>query len=67
MPIEKAITFISSNVAQALGLPGQGVVEKGACANACLFTEDLELKGVVSRGRVMMRDGEIIVKGTFEY
>ena len=67
MPIEQAITFISSNVAEALGLPGQGVIEKGACANACLFTEDMELKGVVSRGRVMMRDGEIIVKGTFEY
>ncbi len=66
MPIEQAITFASSNVAQALGLPGQGVVAEGGCANACLFTEDFELKSVVSRGRVMMREGEIVVKGTFE-
>ena len=35
--------------------------------NACLFTEDFELKGVFARGREMMRDGEILVKGTFEY
>ena len=67
MPIEQAITFTSSNVAQALGLAGHGVVETGACANACLFTEDFELKGVFARGREMMRDGNIIVKGTFEY
>ena len=39
----------------------------GACANACLFTEDFELKGVFARGREMMRDGAILVKGTFEY
>lgn len=67
MPIEQAVTFTSSNVAQALGLAGHGVVEAGACANACLFTEDFELKGVFARGREMMRDGNVIVKGTFEY
>lgn len=67
LPIEQAITFTSTNVAKALGLAGHGVVETGACANACLFTEDFELKGVFARGREMMRDGEIIVKGTFEY
>ena len=67
MPIEKAITFISSNVGQALGLAGQGVVEVGGCANACLFNDSLELTTVVSRNHVMMRDGEIVIKGTFEY
>ena len=67
MPIEKAITFISSNVGQALGLAGQGVIEVGGCANACLFNDSLELTTVVSRNRVMMRNGEIVLKGTFEY
>ena len=67
MPIEKAITFISSNVGQALGLAGQGVIEVGGCANACLFNGSLELTTVVSRNRVMMRNGEIVLKGTFEY
>ena len=67
MSIEQALTFTTSNVASALGIKGHGVIETGACANACLFTEDFELKGVFARGREMMRDGEILVKGTFEY
>ena len=67
MPIEQALTFTTSNVAGALGIKGHGVIETGACANACLFTEDFELKGVFARGHEMMRDGEILVKGTFEY
>ena len=66
MAIEKALPFVTSNVASALGLAYQGVVAKGACGNACLFTEDFTLTDVVARGRVMMRDGEVVVKGTFE-
>lgn len=66
MTIEKALPFVTSNVASALGLADQGVVAKGACGNACLFTEDFTLTDVVARGRVMMRDGEVVVKGTFE-
>lgn len=66
MAIEKALPFITSNVASALGLADQGVVAKGACGNACLFTEDFRLTDVVARGRVMMREGEVVVKGTFE-
>lgn len=66
MSIEKALPFVTSNVASALGLADQGVVAKGACGNACLFTEDFRLTDVVARGRVMMREGEVVVKGTFE-
>lgn len=66
MAIEKALPFVTSNVASALGLADQGVVGKGACGNACLFTEDFRLTDVVARGRVMMREGEVVVKGTFE-
>ncbi len=67
MPIEKAISFISSNVGKALGLAGQGVIEEGGCANACLFNDAMELTTVISRNTVMMRDGVIVQKGTFEY
>lgn len=67
MPIGQAVSFISSNVGAALGLPGQGVIEVGGCANACLFNDAMELTTVISRNRVMMRNGEIIQKGTFEY
>ena len=66
VPIEKALPVITKNVATALGLPGQGVIETGACANALLFDDNFELKYVVARDKVMMRDGEIVRKGTFE-
>lgn len=66
MPIEQALLFTTKNVGDALGFKDQGRVEVGACANACLFTEDFNLTHVVARGRVMMRDGEVVVKGTFE-
>lgn len=66
MPIEEALAFTTKNVGAALGLADQGVVKKGACANACLFNDAFELTDVFARGRGMMRSGEIVVKGTFE-
>ena len=61
-----ALTFDTTNVADALGLKDQGRVETGACANACLFDENWNLTDVVSKGRFLMRNSEVIVKGTFE-
>ena len=66
MPIEETLAFTTKNVGAALGLADQGVVKKGACANACLFNDAFELTDVFARGRGMMRSGEIVVKGTFE-
>lgn len=66
LPIEQAISFGTENVGKALGLKNQGVIKEGACANACLFDDNMNLTHVVARSQVMMRDGEIVVKGTFE-
>ena len=66
VPLERALVFDTINVANALGLKDQGRIEENACANACLFNDSLELTEVISKGRVMMRGGEVVVKGTFE-
>ena len=66
VPIEKALPVATKNVGMALGLPDQGVIAKGACGNALLFDSNFELKYVVARSKVMMRNGEIVAKGTFE-
>ena len=66
MSIGQAVSFATKNVADALGLPDQGRIEKGAVANLCLFDGNGNLTEVLSKGRVMMRSGEIVVKGTFE-
>ena len=34
--------------------------------SGCLFDENMNLRHVFALGQQMMRDGEIVVKGTFE-
>lgn len=64
--IEQAFKLITSNPAKNLGLKHKGRVEVGFDADLCFFNTDLELTDVFAKGRQMMRDHEIIVKGTFE-
>ena len=66
MPIEKVLPVATKNVGMARGLPDQGVIAKGACANALLFDDNFDFKYVIAHDKVMMRNGEIVVKGTFE-
>lgn len=61
-----ALRPITSNVADALQLKGYGHIAKDQCANVCVMDEDLTLSMVVSRGKIMMRDKTVLVKGTFE-
>lgn len=63
---EQALPFLTSNVARHLGLPGKGEVKVGNSADFCLFDADFGLRHVLSKGRMLMRDGEVVVKGTFE-
>ena len=64
---ENVLPFVTKNVATSLELAGKGVVAEGACADFCLFDENFELRDVFARGRALMRSGELLVKGTFEY
>lgn len=66
VPLATALRFITSSPADALALKGYGHVAKGMVANLCLLNQDLEIEAVMSRGRLMMRDKELLVKGTFE-
>ena len=65
--LETALPFITSNVAKALALyPRKGAVQAGSDADLVLLDQDLNINGVIARGRCMMLDGEVLVKGTFE-
>ncbi len=66
MSVSDALSLITRNVADGLGLGCQGRVSTGACGNAVLMDADFNIRTVIARGRVMMRDEELIVKGTFE-
>jgi len=63
----EALSFFTSNPAKALELfPEKGCIAPGADADLLLMGEALALDTVIAGGRVMMEDGELLVKGTYE-
>ena len=65
-PLESIFACASANPAKWLKLPGKGRLEKGCDADMMLLDKDCTLQTLVARGRVMMRDRHVLVKGTFE-
>jgi beta-aspartyl-dipeptidase (metallo-type) len=66
LPLETVLPLITTNPARHLELKGKGRIEAGMDADLCLFTEDMNLCHVMAKGKFLMRNKEIIVKGTFE-
>ncbi len=65
--LEEAIKPFTSNVAKVLKLDKEvGFVKEGYFANLVLLNEDLEIETVISQGQIMMKNGEILRKGTYE-
>lgn len=67
VPLEIALQPVTVNPARILKLRGKGVLAAGADADITLLDpKTLEIRGVLARGRWLMRDGDVLVKGTFE-
>ena len=65
--LEKALPFITSNVARALELyPRKGCIAEGSDADLVLLDEGYQIDTVLAKGRIMMQDKQVLVKGTFE-
>ena len=65
--IEDAIKVITSNVAEILKLSNKGSIEKDKDADLVLVDESsLEIDTVIAMGKVMVQNGEAVVRGTFE-
>ncbi|MDV3429445.1 MAG: beta-aspartyl-peptidase [Bacillota bacterium] len=65
--LEDAIKVITSNAADHLSLKGKGKIEKDRDADIVLLAkEDLNIRSVISGGKEVMKNGELLVKGTFE-
>lgn len=61
-PVQAALSLITSNVADALGLPDQGRIAENACANAVLLDQELNIRTVISRGKIAMHNGKCYIK-----
>ena len=64
--IEDALKLTTVNPAKNLGLAKKGKLEIGCDADICLFSKDFELLDVFARGRHMMHQKNILVRGNFE-
>jgi beta-aspartyl-dipeptidase (metallo-type) len=67
LALEVALQTITANPARILKLRGKGQLAAGADADLVLVDpQSLAIRGVIARGRWLMRDGEPAARGTFE-
>lgn len=67
MPLEQALQPITTNVASTLLLAGRkGTLEVGADADLVVLDDELCICSVFAKGKKMIHEGEVLVKGTFE-
>jgi len=67
IPLEQAITVITSNPAQVLKLSQKGNIQKGKDADLVILDkEKLTIQTVIAKGQLMVTEGSPLVKGTFE-
>ncbi len=64
--LSDALLPITQNVANAFSLEKKGRIEKDMDADVLLLDKDLEISTVIAKGRLMMRDRDLLVKGKFE-
>lgn len=67
MGLDEALPYLTSNPAKALGIyPQKGCVKGNADADFLLMDKNLNLHTVIAKGQVMMADGKLLKKGTYE-
>ena len=67
VPLEQAITLITSNPARNLKLRAKGIVAQGADADLCFFWRKIcSLQMSLPVVKFVMQDGTIVKKGRYE-
>lgn len=67
VPIETAIRIAGENPARANGLwPRKGTLHPDSDGDLLILDEQRNIDTVAARGRIMVRDGQAVVKGTYE-
>lgn len=65
LTIDAAVRLFSTNAADFYKLGAKGRIAPGKDADLILLDRDLALKGVFARGRKLMENGRLLVRGTF--
>lgn len=65
--VEKAIQFVTSNVAKVLGVyPQKGTLQVGSDADILLLDDAYEIDTVIAKGQLLKKNHQVIRKGTYE-
>lgn len=65
--LSEALVYVTVNVANMLDLQKKkGQIKEGLDADFLLLEDDLSINSVFMRGKCMMKDNELLKKGTFE-
>lgn len=64
--LETILPLVTANVADNLGLEAKGRLVPGRDADICCFTPDMQLRHVMAKGKMLLRNGVLEVKGMFE-
>ncbi len=66
IPFETALKLVTSNPATALKLKQKGTIAVGKDADVLLFNNDLKLHTVIALGDFLMKDYQMMKKGSYE-
>lgn len=66
LPLSEALRMITTNPAASLKLPRKGKVNEGYDADLVVLDKELKIRHVFAKGRCMVRDYQVVVKGVFE-
>jgi beta-aspartyl-dipeptidase (metallo-type) len=67
VPLAEALSVITSTPATVYKLPGKGRIRRGFDADLVLLDpRTLRISSVIARGRILLRNGTLLAKGTFE-
>lgn len=66
IPIERALPWVTRNTAEVLKLSAKGRLEAGADADVVILRkESLDIVHVIAKGKVLVRDGELVAREKF--
>lgn len=66
LSLEKALQFFTTNVAKAFSLSNKGIIREDSDGDLIIIDENMNINTVISRGKIMLDNGKIIRKGTYE-